>query len=54
MVSVERIKQFTNIPSEAEWRIKETAPSANWPHKGDIDIIDLKVTPNSVSFTCSV
>lgn len=42
MVSVERIKQFTNIPSEAEWRIKETAPSANWPHKGDIDIIDLK------------
>uniref|UniRef100_A0A0D9V0R7 ABC transporter C family member 13 n=1 Tax=Leersia perrieri TaxID=77586 RepID=A0A0D9V0R7_9ORYZ len=42
MVSVERIKQFTNIPSEAEWRIKETAPSANWPTKGNIDIIDLK------------
>uniref|UniRef100_A0A0E0JIA9 ABC transporter C family member 13 n=1 Tax=Oryza punctata TaxID=4537 RepID=A0A0E0JIA9_ORYPU len=42
MVSVERIKQFTNIPSEAEWRIKDTAPSANWPYKGDIDIIDLK------------
>ncbi|KAF0905507.1 hypothetical protein E2562_007310 [Oryza meyeriana var. granulata] len=42
MVSVERIKQFTTIPSEAEWRIKDTAPSANWPHKGDIDIIDLK------------
>uniref|UniRef100_A0A0D9Y8B3 ABC transporter C family member 13 n=1 Tax=Oryza glumipatula TaxID=40148 RepID=A0A0D9Y8B3_9ORYZ len=42
VLPVERIKQFTNIPSEAEWRIKETAPSANWPHKGDIDIIDLK------------
>ncbi|KAL5229212.1 hypothetical protein ABZP36_017477 [Zizania latifolia] len=42
MVSVERIKQFINIPSEAEWRIKDTVPSANWPSKGDIDIIDLK------------
>ncbi|KAL6615336.1 hypothetical protein ACP70R_037606 [Stipagrostis hirtigluma subsp. patula] len=43
MVSVERIKQFTNIPSEAAWRIKDCLPVANWPTKGDIDIIDLKV-----------
>lgn len=43
MVSVERIKQFTNIPSEAPWRIKDCLPSPNWPTKGDIDIIDLKV-----------
>ncbi|KAF8772803.1 hypothetical protein HU200_005394 [Digitaria exilis] len=42
MVSVERIKQFTNIPSEATWRIKDCLPDANWPSKGDIDIIDLK------------
>ncbi|XP_004968719.1 ABC transporter C family member 14 [Setaria italica] len=42
MVSVERIKQFTNIPSEAAWRIKECLPDANWPTKGDIDVIDLK------------
>ncbi|XP_062210491.1 ABC transporter C family member 14-like [Phragmites australis] len=42
MVSVERIKQFTNIPSEAAWRIKDCLPAANWPTKGDIDIIDLK------------
>ncbi|GJN31916.1 hypothetical protein PR202_gb20371 [Eleusine coracana subsp. coracana] len=43
MVSVERIKQFTNIPSEASWRIKDCLPAANWPTKGDIDVIDLKV-----------
>ncbi|XP_073009640.1 ABC transporter C family member 14-like [Typha latifolia] len=43
MVSVERIKQFTNIPSEAAWRIKDCLPSPNWPTKGDIDVIDLKV-----------
>jgi ATP-binding cassette subfamily C (CFTR/MRP) protein 1 len=43
MVSVERIKQFTTIPSEAEWRIKDCLPVANWPTIGDIDVIDLKV-----------
>ncbi|CAA7388820.1 unnamed protein product [Spirodela intermedia] len=43
MVSVERIKQFTNIPSEAAWKIKGCLPSASWPTKGNIDIRDLKV-----------
>jgi ATP-binding cassette, subfamily C (CFTR/MRP), member 2 len=43
MVSVERIKQFTNIPSEATWRIKDCLPDSNWPTKGDINVIDLKV-----------
>ncbi|KAK3124855.1 hypothetical protein QOZ80_7BG0594800 [Eleusine coracana subsp. coracana] len=49
MVSVERIKQFTNIPSEAEWSIKGCLPVANWPTNGAIDITDLKVRyrPNS-------
>jgi hypothetical protein len=43
MVSVERIKQFTNIPSEAAWRMKGCLPNTNWPTKGDIDVVDLKV-----------
>uniref|UniRef100_A0ACD5YCW2 Uncharacterized protein n=1 Tax=Avena sativa TaxID=4498 RepID=A0ACD5YCW2_AVESA len=43
MVSIERLKQFTSIPSETEWRIKDCLPDANWPTKGDINIIDLKV-----------
>ncbi|KAK3126734.1 hypothetical protein QOZ80_7AG0561540 [Eleusine coracana subsp. coracana] len=49
MVSVERIKQFTNISSEAEWSIKGCLPVANWPTNGAIDVTDLKVRyrPNS-------
>nr|QEY08337.1 ATP-binding cassette sub-family C member 4b [Crocus sativus] len=43
MVSVERIKQFINIPSEAEWRIKDCVPSQSWPSQGDINITDLQV-----------
>ena len=44
MVSVERIKQFTNIPSEAEWEIKDCLPSPKWPTKGDVDLRNLQVT----------
>lgn len=51
MVSVERIKQFTNIPFEAPWRIKDCLPSPNWPTKGDIDIKDLKVI-DSCQYSC--
>lgn len=43
MVSVERIKQFTNIPSEAEWRKKDCLPSPDWPTHGNVEIKDLKV-----------
>ncbi|CAL9765942.1 unnamed protein product [Musa acuminata subsp. burmannicoides] len=43
MVSVERIRQFTNIPSEAAWEIKNCLPSPNWPTHGDIEIKNLKV-----------
>ncbi|QCE06576.1 ABC transporter C family member 14-like [Vigna unguiculata] len=43
LVSVERIKQFTNIPSEATWRNKDLVPPANWPGQGNVDIKDLQV-----------
>ncbi|KAF7811131.1 ABC transporter C family member 4 [Senna tora] len=43
MVSVERIKQFTVIPSEAEWNIKDRLPPPNWPHHGNVNINDLQV-----------
>ena len=52
MVSVERIKQFTNIPSEAAWRIKGCLPSASWPTRGNIDVRDLKV--NYLLFSTTV
>ncbi|KAL7185949.1 hypothetical protein ACSBR2_027829 [Camellia fascicularis] len=43
MVSVERVKQFTNIPSEAEWEKKDCLPSTNWPTHGNVDLKDLQV-----------
>ncbi|KAK1279384.1 ABC transporter C family member 4 [Acorus gramineus] len=43
MISVERLKQFTNIPSEAAWEIQETKPSSDWPTHGDVNLYDLKV-----------
>nr|GMD66756.1 ABC transporter C family member 14 [Ipomoea batatas] len=38
MVYVERIKQFTNIPSEAEWRKNDLLPHPNWPSKGHVEL----------------
>ncbi|XP_061365513.1 ABC transporter C family member 4-like [Gastrolobium bilobum] len=43
MISVERIKQFTNIPSEPAWKIKDRLPPLNWPGQGNVDIKDLQV-----------
>ncbi|CAJ1877914.1 unnamed protein product [Sphenostylis stenocarpa] len=43
MVSVERIKQFINIPSEPAWNIKDHLPPSNWPGQGSVDIKDLQV-----------
>ncbi|XP_047308451.1 ABC transporter C family member 14-like [Impatiens glandulifera] len=43
MVSVERIKQFTAIPSEASWKKEETLPSPNWPTHGNVKLEDLQV-----------
>ncbi|KZV54371.1 ABC transporter C family member 4-like [Dorcoceras hygrometricum] len=43
MVSVERIKQFTVIPSEAEWKKNDTFPPPNWPIRGYIELKNLQV-----------
>ncbi|XP_062022239.1 ABC transporter C family member 14-like [Rosa rugosa] len=43
MVSVERIKQFCNIPSEAAWKIVDRAPPTNWPTHGNVELKDLQV-----------
>ncbi|KAI4301402.1 hypothetical protein L6164_034685 [Bauhinia variegata] len=43
LVSVERIKQFTNIPSEATWNLKDRLPPPSWPARGDVDVKDLQV-----------
>ncbi|KAK1559147.1 hypothetical protein Q3G72_011177 [Acer saccharum] len=43
MVSAERIKQFTNIPSESAWEIKDRLPPPNWPAQGNVELKDLQV-----------
>lgn len=46
MISVERILQFTNIPSEAPLVIEECRPSLEWPTDGRIELEDLHVQYN--------
>lgn len=48
MVSVERIHQFTKIPSEAPLVVQECRPAANWPSTGNIEINNLQVSYSSV------
>ncbi|KAK4256615.1 hypothetical protein QN277_006318 [Acacia crassicarpa] len=43
MISVERIKQFSNIPPEAPWTVPDGLPPHNWPTHGHIKLQDLKV-----------
>ncbi|BAT80266.1 hypothetical protein VIGAN_02326400 [Vigna angularis var. angularis] len=43
MVSVERIKQFTNLPSEAPWKMVDSSPPKNWPSHGCIELNNLQV-----------
>lgn len=43
MVSVERMRQFTTIPSEAPYTIDNCLPSSSWPSKGKIVATRLKL-----------
>ncbi|KAK4492590.1 hypothetical protein RD792_003408 [Penstemon davidsonii] len=43
MVSVERIKQFIGLPSEAEWKKKDFLPPLNWPTQGNVELKNLQV-----------
>ncbi|XP_065040030.1 ABC transporter C family member 7-like isoform X4 [Musa acuminata AAA Group] len=43
IISVERILQYTNIPSEPPLVIDENRPDHIWPSKGEIDLLSLQV-----------
>ncbi|KAL5065295.1 hypothetical protein RYX36_027032 [Vicia faba] len=43
MVSVERIKQFTNLPPESPWKIADKSVPQNWPSHGTIELNNLQV-----------
>ncbi|RDD40608.1 Multidrug resistance-associated protein 1 [Trichoplax sp. H2] len=42
IVSVERIKEYTEIPTEASWDVSEIKLDSEWPPKGDIQFINYK------------
>ncbi|CAN6548791.1 unnamed protein product [Malus baccata var. baccata] len=46
MISVERILQFTNIPSEAPLVIEDCRPAPEWPMAGRIELENLHVQYN--------
>ncbi|KAF3431103.1 hypothetical protein FNV43_RR25833 [Rhamnella rubrinervis] len=46
MISVERILQFTNVPSEAPLVIEKCRPKPEWPTEGRIELEDLLVQYN--------
>ncbi|KAI3867586.1 hypothetical protein MKX03_010105 [Papaver bracteatum] len=43
MVSVERVKQFINIPSESAWVIKDNKPPPEWPTHGSVHLKQLQI-----------
>uniref|UniRef100_A0ACD5YZ98 Uncharacterized protein n=1 Tax=Avena sativa TaxID=4498 RepID=A0ACD5YZ98_AVESA len=43
MVAVERVNQYSTLPSEAAWAVADCLASENWLRRGDIDIKDLEV-----------
>lgn len=43
IISVERILQYSSIPSEPPLVIEENRPGPSWPSHGEVDIHDLQV-----------
>ena len=44
IISVERMFQYTCIPSEPALVIEETQPDHSWPSHGKVDFRDLQVS----------
>ncbi|XP_059669697.1 ABC transporter C family member 3-like [Cornus florida] len=43
VISVERMLQYTSIPSEPPLTIEENRPDNHWPSRGEVDIRDLQI-----------
>ncbi|GFR98147.1 multidrug resistance-associated protein 1 [Elysia marginata] len=43
IVSVERVKEYTETPTEAAWVNPFRRPSSNWPTEGSVSFIDYKM-----------
>ena len=40
IVGVERILEYTDLPTEAEWNIESTKPPKGWPSLGVVELVD--------------
>lgn len=54
IISVERILQYTNIPSEPPLVIDENRPDHIWPSKGEIDLLSLQVITSFLRYSLFV
>ena len=54
IISVERILQYTSLPSEAPLVIKDNQPDCSWPSFGEVHIQDLQVHFNGFQFVCEL
>ncbi|KAF3778702.1 ABC transporter C family member 8 [Nymphaea thermarum] len=60
IISVERIQQFMNLPTEAPYIVDDNRPPSTWPENGKIELRDLKIRyrPNAPlvlkGITCSL
>ena len=53
IISVERIFQYTSIPSEPPLVIESNQPDCSWPSRGEVYIRDLQVLSTIDSFFLS-
>ncbi|KAM0984315.1 hypothetical protein ACFX15_011361 [Malus domestica] len=58
MISIERILQFTRIPSEAPLVIEGSRPNVDWPTEGKVELQNLQVQhhpalPMVIRVTCT-
>lgn len=47
IISVERLKQYLNLPSEAPAIIKDKRPPTQWPNEGKVELQNLEVRPQT-------
>jgi ABC-type multidrug transport system fused ATPase/permease subunit len=40
LTSVERIKEYIDLPHEPEWEVKEKKPKSDWPNNGVIRFVN--------------
>ncbi|XP_052070953.1 multidrug resistance-associated protein 1-like isoform X2 [Mytilus californianus] len=43
IVAVERVKEYTETPTEAAWEIEDKKPALSWPDKGSVEFNDYGV-----------